>query len=67
MNERDRPVFFLLRLSFRATNDFPSFPFSGTHHVIGTNIIISSEKHDRQIIFGLQIVLDTCTTHLHDL
>ena len=37
MNERDRAVFFLLRLSFRATNDFPSFPFSGTHHVIGTN------------------------------
>ena len=28
---------------------------------------ISSEKHDRQIIFGLQIMLDTYTTHLHDL
>lgn len=28
---------------------------------------ISSGKHDWQIIFGLQIMLDTYTTHLHDL
>ena len=29
--------FVLLRSSFRATNDFPSFPFSGTHYLIRTN------------------------------
>ena len=28
---------FLFRWSFRATNNFPSFPFSGTHYLLRTN------------------------------
>ena len=31
-------VSFFLRLSFRATDHFPPFPFLGTHHVLRNNV-----------------------------
>jgi len=57
MNELDH-LFFLLRLSFRATNDFPSFPFSGTHHVIGTNVF-----PQRNITGKLFLICKSCCIH----
>ena len=65
MNERDCPVFFSLDCHFVLQTIFLPSLHQGL--TIDGNKHISSKKHDRQIVFGLQIVLDTCTTHLHDL
>ena len=50
---------FSLRLSFRATDDFPSFPFSGTHYVLRHNVFRATNLTGQ-----LYLVCKLCWIHL---
>ena len=52
-------VSFFFRLSFRATNNLPSFPFSGTHHVLRHNVF-----RGRSFTGQLHLVCKLCWLHV---
>ena len=59
MNDLKDVSFFPLRLSFRATDNFPTFPFSGNHYVLRNNVF--RQIHRNKQLF---MVCKQCWIHV---